>query len=74
MANYKELDADGKLRIPFEWQSIGSGGDLGPHKTYRVPVTDGWLVYCESIPRTGQIHSSVAFVPDPEHRWTAVAV
>tara|TARA_Y100000310_G_scaffold149396_2_gene148722 strand:- start:18901 stop:19122 length:222 start_codon:yes stop_codon:yes gene_type:complete len=69
MVEYKELSPDGKLRIPFEWQSVGLGGELGPRQTYRVPVVAGWLVYVENRGREGH-DGAVTFVPDPEHRWT----
>jgi len=71
MADYKDVDADGKVRIPFEWQPIGAGGELGPNNAFRVPVVGGWLISTSTAGSFG-LTQAVAFVPDPEHRWTPV--
>jgi len=58
---FKEPAAKPSLQFRY----IGSNGRS---EIYRAKITGGWLISAnENPPRNGGL--SVAFVPDPEHKW-----
>ena len=52
----------------LRWESIRTESEGGkPQYMHRAQVPGGWLVETQSFaPNSG----GLAFVPDPEHRWT----